>query len=84
MIFQLIDAEKADLPIERMCRLLDVSVSGYYAWARRGPSRRQLDDMVNLAHIRCILPPRGDLCSPRIHADLCAAGLSIGRHRTAR
>ncbi len=52
MIFQLIDAEKADLPIERMCRLLDVSVSGYYAWARRGPSRRQLDDMVNLAHIR--------------------------------
>jgi hypothetical protein len=44
MTFQLIDAEKADLPIERMCRLLGVSIGGYYAWARRGPSRRQLDD----------------------------------------
>ena len=85
MIFQLIDAEKADLPIERMCRLLDVSVSGYYAWARRRPSRRQLDDMVYLAHIRMhFAASRGTYGSPRIHADLCEAGLSIGRHRTAR
>ena len=29
MRFQLIDAEKAALPIERMCALLDVSVSEY-------------------------------------------------------
>ena len=54
-------------------------------WARRGPSRRQLDDMVNLAHIRMhFAASRGTYGSPRIHADLCAAGLSIGRHRTAR
>jgi putative transposase len=46
MIFQLIDASKADLPIERMSRLLDVSVSGYYAWKSRASSRRQLDDMI--------------------------------------
>ena len=52
MRFRLIDAKKAELPIERMCMLLHVSASGYYAWRRRGPSRRQPDDMVLLAHIR--------------------------------
>ena len=51
MRFRLIDAEKAGLPLERLCALLDVSVSGYYAWKHCGPSRRQLDDMVLLAHI---------------------------------
>ena len=42
MRFRLIDAKQAELPIERMCMLLHVSVSGYYAWQRRTPSRRQL------------------------------------------
>ena len=38
--------------IFRLCRLLQVSVSGFYAWRNRGPSQRQLDDMVLLAHVR--------------------------------
>lgn len=85
MKFKLIDAKKAELPIERMCRLLDVSVSGYYAWTCRGPSQRQLDDMVYLAHIRMhFAASRGTYGSPRIHADLSEAGLEIGHHRTAR
>ena len=52
MRFRLIDAMKAELSINRMCDLLNVSMSGYYAWKGRGPSKRQLDDMVYLAHIR--------------------------------
>ena len=52
MKFRLIDANKADMPVDRMCTLLDVSVSGYYAWKKRAPSQRQLDDFVLLAHIR--------------------------------
>ena len=51
-MFKLIDAGKAQLPVTRMCTLLGVSSSGYYAWKRRKPSRRQLDDMIYLAHIR--------------------------------
>lgn len=85
MRFRLIDAEKATLPIERMSALLNVSVSGYYAWKRRGPSRRQLDDMVFLAHIRAhFKTSNGTYGSPRMHAELRDEGLEIGRHRTAR
>lgn len=85
MRFRLIDAKKAELPIERMCMLLHVSASGYYAWRRRGPSRRQLDDMVLLAHIRARFgQSNGTYGSPRMHVDLREDGLAIGRHRTAR
>jgi len=85
MKFQLIDAKKAALPIERMCPLLNVSVSGYYAWKHRGPSRRQLDDMVFLAHIRAhFTASNGTYGSPRMHVDLCEDGLRIGRYRIAR
>ena len=85
MKFQLIDAKKAALPIERMCPLLNVSVSGYYAWKHRGPSRRQLDDVVFLAHIRAhFTASNGTYGSPRMHVDLCEDGLQIGRHRVAR
>lgn len=85
MKFQLIDAKKAALPIERMCPLLNVSVSGYYAWKHRGPSRRQLDDMVFLAHIRAhFTASNGTYGSPRMHVDLCEDGLRIGRHRIPR
>ncbi len=85
MRFRLIDAKKAELAIERMCPLLNVSASGYYAWKRRGPSRRQLDDMILLAHIRAhFRASNGTYGSPRMHVDLREEGLHIGRHRTAR
>jgi putative transposase len=85
MRFRLIDAGKAKLPIFRLCALLNVSVSGYYAWKRRGPSRRQLDDMVFLAHIRAhFAASHRTYGSPRMHAELCEARLAIGRHRIAR
>lgn len=47
----MIHAEKADYPVAMMCRLLGMSRSAYYAWARRGPSpsllrRARLADLV--------------------------------------
>ena len=85
MKFRLIDASKADLPVERMCDLLDVSVSGYYAWHERAPSRRQLDDMIHLAHIREHFDlSNGTYGYPRMHAELVEEGLNIGKHRVAR
>jgi transposase InsO family protein len=85
MRFALIDASKADLPIECMCALLDVSVSGYYAWKDRPPSRRRLDDMIYLAHIREQFElSNGTYGTPRMHAELIEEGLTIGKHRVAR
>ncbi len=52
MIYEAIDAKKAETPVHRGCRLFGVSMSGYYAWKRRQPSRRQHDDMILLAHVR--------------------------------
>lgn len=85
MIYRLIDAKKAEIPVGRSCRLLGVSSSGYYAWKRRKPSLRHHADMVLLAHIRHRFKLSHETYgSPRLHADLKAAGLSCGRHRIAR
>lgn len=84
MTFRLIDARKADLPIGRSCALLNVSVSGYYAWKHRAPSQRQLDDMIFLAHIRAhFAASNGTYGSPSMNVDLREEGLNIGRHRLA-
>ena len=85
MRFRLIDANKAAIPIDRMCGLLGVSVSGFYAWKDRGPSQRQLDDMVLLAHIRSQFASSHETYgAPRMHVELREDGVSVGRHRVAR
>ena len=85
MKFALIDARKVNAPVELMCALLAVSVSGYYAWKGRGASRRQLDDMVYLAHIRTHFAlSKGTYGSPRMHVELREEGVPVGRHRVAR
>ena len=40
MRFALIDAEKAEFPVRTMCRLLDVSESGFFAWQRARAARQ--------------------------------------------
>ena len=52
MRFALIDGAKAEFPVHRLCRVLGVSQSGYFAWRGRLVCRRQRDDMVLLAHVR--------------------------------
>lgn len=85
MMFRVIDEKKADLSIDRTCALFGVSASGYYAWKKRRPSRRQLDDMVFLAHIRSqFKASRETYGSPRMHVELQENGLEVGRCRVAR
>lgn len=85
MMFRVIDAEKASIPVHRGCTLFGVSVSGYYAWKRRAPSQRQKDDMVLLAHIRSrFATSRETYGSPRMTVELQEDGLQAGRHRVAR
>jgi putative transposase len=85
MRFRLIDANKAGITIDRMCALMDVSVSGFYAWKNRDPSKRQLDDMVLLAHIRSQFASSHETYgAPRMHVELKEDGVDVGRHRVAR
>ena len=68
-----------------MCRVLDVSTSGYYAWRKRAPSLRAQQDARLTAQIREI-HVRSDRTygAPRIHAELAAEGVRVGRKRVAR
>jgi putative transposase len=85
MTFGLIKAVKASFPIGRMCRVLEVSQSGFFAWQKRPACRRQQQDMVHLAYIRTAFAlSNGTYGSPRIHRDLVDEGHEIGHHRTAR
>jgi putative transposase len=68
-----------------MCRVLDVSASGYYAWLDRAASRRVRQDEVLIERIRSIhTRSRGTYGAPRIHAELAAIGTLVGRKRVAR
>jgi putative transposase len=72
-------------PVASMCRVLDVSPSGYYAWAKRAPSPRSRKDAALIERIGAIhAASRGTYGAPRIHAELAAGGVHVGRKRVAR
>jgi putative transposase len=82
MRFALIDGAKAQFPVHRLCRVLGVSQSGYFAWRGRPACRRQRDDMVLLAHLRSAYAvSHGTYGSPRMRRELQEAGLAVGRRR---
>ncbi len=68
-----------------MCRVLEVSRSGYYDWLKRSESRRSREDRALLVQIRAShVKSRGTYGSPRIHRDLVNSGEKVGRGRVAR
>ena len=85
MRFKLIDTAKKEFPVQRLCKVLEVSPSGYFAWRSRPASRRQREDLVLLAHVRSAFAlSNGTYGSPRMTRELQDTGLAIGRRRTAR
>jgi len=83
--YRLIEAEKAAHSVPKMCRLLGVSRSGYYAWRRRPPSERARFDAVLSEKIETIhRNSRATYGAPRVHAELRAIGIRCSRKRVAR
>jgi putative transposase len=71
--------------IATMCRVLDVSTSGYYAWLSRPESKRAREDEELLERIKTIhSESRGTYGSPRILIELIAHQIQVGRKRIAR
>jgi putative transposase len=80
-----VSAHQAIYPVKTMCRVLDVSTSGYYAWRKRQPSQRAQEDQRLLKRIHAIHKrSKGTYGAPRIHAELAEAGVRVGRKRVAR
>jgi putative transposase len=85
--YRIISAEKASgVPVSLACELLEVSRSGYYEWATRAPSDRELTDAWLTEKIKQIHAENREVYgSPRIHAELrMAHGIEVGRKRVER
>jgi putative transposase len=78
-------AEKATFPVAFMARHLRVSRAGYYAWLKRTESQRAKQDRILTGRIAAIHEgSRRTYGSPRIHAELVAEGMRVGRNRVAK
>jgi putative transposase len=54
MCFRLIEAEKSQHPVSRLCRVRGVSRAGFYAWKNRPGSPRAVRDAELTERIRAI------------------------------
>lgn len=78
-------ANRAVHSISLMCRLLNVSRSGYYAWLHRKPcERRKLDALLAAEIEHSHAASRGTYGAPRIQVDLLELGYSVSKKRVAR
>lgn len=68
-----------------MCRVLEVSTSGYYAWIRRSPSKHAQSDLLLGDRIEAIFRrSRSTYGRPRIHFELAEDGIRVSGKRVAR
>ena len=85
MKFVFISAKKAQYPVRLLCELLDVSRSGYYAWIDRPAAPKMTSDARLVIEIKAaMVRGRGAYGSPRVHLELRARGLRVGKKRIER
>lgn len=84
-VFEFVNANRARYPVATMCRVLEVSPSGYYAWRKRAVSQRSQEDALLTDRIRTIhTRSKGTYGAPRIQAELADEGVHVGCKRVAR
>lgn len=85
MKYHFIAEHQQEYPVSTMCQVLEVSVSGFYAWKQRPPSARPIADEGLSARIRQLHQASHQIYgSRRIRADLAEEGNSCGRKRVVR
>ncbi len=71
--------------VATLCRVLQVSESGYHAWTKRQPSEHARQDATLSERVQAIhARSKGTYGVPRVHAELAAEGLHVSRKRVAR
>ena len=85
MRFVFIQAHARIFHIATMCRVLEVSKAGYYAWRGRPLSERVKANRMLTEKIRAIHEQvQHRYGSPRVRMELKALGMPCGKHRVAR
>ena len=85
MRFQFIDDHRDEFPIRRMCKVLDVSHSGYYAWRGRPASEREMANQELYKRVKAVYyRNHGTYGSPRIYQALKRQEVRCSENRVAR
>ena len=85
MKYQFIDMYRSEFAVEKMCRVLKISKSGYYAWKVRPQSKRARENEKLDHHIKTIYRKnRGTYGSPRITKALNKQNIACSENRVAR
>lgn len=83
--YAFIKAQSTTHPVQTLCRVLNVAPSGYYAWLKKPPSNRALEDARLVRLIRAsFVASQGIYGAPRVFLDLREAGETCSKHRVAR
>lgn len=85
MKYRFIKEHKNVFAVRTMCRVLQVSVSGYYGWTQRRESKRNRENRKLMEEIKAIHQEHHETYgSPRITEVLRHKGYRCSRSRTAR
>ncbi len=85
MKYQVIQRYSSQFMVSKMCRIMEVSRSGYYAFLKRPESRRSKRQKEVLEHIRRIHKANhGIYGAPKITVELKNEGIQAGRGMVAR
>jgi putative transposase len=85
MRFQFIEDHRHEFPVSRMCQVLTVSSSGYYAWRTRPVSAREMANRQLVEKIKVVHTESHETYgSPRIYRELKEDGLACSENRVAR
>jgi putative transposase len=84
-VYEFIKENRDHFDTKMMCRVLEVTRSGYYAWLNEPISRRAQEDIRLLRLIRAsFVASHGIYGAPRVFLDLREAGETCSKHRVAR
>ena len=85
MKYRFINEHRHEYAVQRMCRVLSASPSGFYEWLKRPLSDRAIEDQRLLVLIRASYTASSGVYGyRRVHLDLREVGESCGKHRVAR